>query len=414
MMSSSLNSRMEGWQKNKIYVHLGYTLHKILILLQKIQINDVKLNKFIEAVIHTTIELLKGITINVFCSWAEVEIIHIFNQITYLQIIQVKCNGHLLQRIIANEAYAVTNHFRNSKAANVKELIQILASVAQKPKSIGELIQEADQNTMICKVNLGGPHQHRWYAALLNTKIFENKNAFNCVRKYSFLCNLDDVVHILNVCLEINTPESKNLALKCASSLSTPDLIIACARFFYGHGLANAITTNTNIESELILLFNKAKEDTNKELLKPILLLFLQDPEIVVKYILTEVIEDRLSWRLFIDIFKDTKEMLNVEGLFHKIVLKTLWSVQLSSKNCINFMNFLNLLLYSECYTWNKLMSNIIFPYLDKNQDDYETIAQIFIIMKVSLYGVNRNVVLYSPQSVASKKCGRIFGSWTP
>lgn len=267
----------------------------------------------------------------------------------------------------------------------MKELIQILASVAQRPKSIGELIQEADQHTMICKVNLGGSHQHRWFAALLNTKIFENRNAINCVRKYSFLCNLDDVNRVLNICTEVNAPESKSLALKCASSLNAPDLIIACARFLYGHGLSKAITMNTNIEAELIILFNKAEEETSKSLLKPILLLFLQNPEVVTKYMLTEVIEGRSSWRLFIDIFKETKELLNVEGLFSKLILETLQVFQLSSKNYINFMNFLNLLLYSECYTWNKLMSSILYPCIEKYKEDYEAITQIYIVMKASL-----------------------------
>lgn len=74
IMLSSLNSAMESWKKNKIYIHLGYTLQKTLILLQNLQFADEKLIKFMDAVIHTTIELLKGITINVFCSWAEVKI----------------------------------------------------------------------------------------------------------------------------------------------------------------------------------------------------------------------------------------------------------------------------------------------------------------------------------------------------
>lgn len=47
----------------------------------------------------------------------------------------------------------------------------MLTYIAQKPKSLQELIQSADIQTIVMKVNQAGNDQKKWFTALLNTQV---------------------------------------------------------------------------------------------------------------------------------------------------------------------------------------------------------------------------------------------------
>lgn len=69
-------SILQQWNKRRIYEHMGLTFFKLLKLMRICPIG----NEFYKKIVMTLTEgltcVLKAITINVYCTWAEVIIIH--------------------------------------------------------------------------------------------------------------------------------------------------------------------------------------------------------------------------------------------------------------------------------------------------------------------------------------------------
>lgn len=56
----------------QIYQHMGFTLLSLFELLLSCDKENINLRKFIENLLKTCCTIIKNVTINVFCSWAEV------------------------------------------------------------------------------------------------------------------------------------------------------------------------------------------------------------------------------------------------------------------------------------------------------------------------------------------------------
>lgn len=64
----------------------------------------------------------------------------------------------------------------------------MLKSIARKPKTIAERIQEADSSMMVKMVDEAGEHQILWFRALLNMQLLSDVKVIECVERYqSFL-----------------------------------------------------------------------------------------------------------------------------------------------------------------------------------------------------------------------------------
>lgn len=64
----------------------------------------------------------------------------------------------------------------------------MLKSIARKPKTIAERIQEADSSTIVKMVDDAGEHQILWFRALLNMQALSDVKVIECVERYqSFL-----------------------------------------------------------------------------------------------------------------------------------------------------------------------------------------------------------------------------------
>lgn len=84
--------------------------------------------------------------------------------------------------MVASSAYLVVEKYQNNKLAT--ELVTMLKSIARRPKTIAERIQEADVSTIIKMVDDAGEHQILWFRALLNTQTLSDVKVIECVERY--------------------------------------------------------------------------------------------------------------------------------------------------------------------------------------------------------------------------------------
>lgn len=293
----------------------------------------------------------------------------------------MKCNDEVLQIIIGEKAYAITEKYQ--KVEYVKDLVQMLVSIAKKPKSISEMIQEADSITMIDRIYKNDSNQKLWFNALLNTQIFNNKKTMNCIEEWSHLCNLTNVDRILDMTATVKTEKTKKLALKCADNLCIEDLTIACTRYFFKHGLHNAL--HSDISTEITSLFNKSSESTMQALTKQILLLCLQSPHQVVDILLVECLKSTVYTTFLKEVFAITRDLLQIEQLLFSSLKKMLSTeYALNSDNITNYTALFNILFETNCITWEKFIDSYLLSYVEEHGNDLENLLQHFSLIKVS------------------------------
>lgn len=350
-------------KKLELYKHMGITLIKLLELLYICDHTLETTEKFLQLLVESTCSIMMSVTLNVFCVWAE-----------------VKYDEEVLQIIIAEKAYAITEKYQ--KVESVKDLLQMLVSISKKPKTITEMIQEADNITMISKIYRNDLNQKQWFNALLNTQIMNDKKSMNCIEELSHLCDLTNVDRILDINAAFKTDKINELALKCANNLCVEDLTIACTRYFFKHGLHNAL--DKDISADITFLLNQSSNGSSDVLTKHILLLYLQNPHQVVDIMLMECLKSKMYSTLLRGVFGIMRDLLQVEQLLYTSLEKLLATdYVLSSDNITNYTTLFNILFETNCITWEKFIDTHLMSYLEDNSEDLEKLLPHYTFLKV-------------------------------
>ncbi|CAG9827894.1 unnamed protein product [Diabrotica balteata] len=218
-----------------------------------------------------------------------------------------------LQMLISNKGYLVLERYQ--KLPESKDLVAVLGSLAKKPKSITEQIHEADIGKMINKINKTDRDQIHWFKALIRTQIFENEESAKCVKKWYHLCDEEDVSQLLNWCVQKKTPQSVELTVKCLSTLDLEKLTAVATTYFYKNKFIKLQASD--VAKTLRSLLNKAKEDSDVEndLAKDILILFMQQPVIVLPYLYEECIKNSFYTNVLKKTFEVLKDIIKIDNI---------------------------------------------------------------------------------------------------
>ncbi|CAH0552693.1 unnamed protein product [Brassicogethes aeneus] len=340
------SDKMKTWKVEKIYEHMGYSLIKLFDLLLYCEKDNILHRQFLENILKTSCAILKNVTIDVYCTWAEIEE-----------------DDQSLQNKIAIQGYSVLESFQKYSAA--KELVTILANLARKPKSLSEQIHEADLKTTIKKVNKEDADQKYWFKALLNTQVFKDKDTIECAKKWAHLSSADDVSRLLDLSVLGCDDNGKELIIKCASVLSAEDLILTITRHFYKNGSNHIL--NDNINNQMVLLFNKFKRMEKDGCIKDIALLVLQNPKQLFAYIYKECIKDQYYSELLKECFISLKEISQIEKIGFNIFNEIYNESSLNEQNVNNFAVLLNMLLDIKYFTDNTVVTQFFYVHLNTN-----------------------------------------------
>ncbi|CAH1100977.1 unnamed protein product [Psylliodes chrysocephalus] len=369
---SGINSdQLKNLNQDKIYKHMGFCLLTLFELLLQCDKNCLSLKKFITYVIKTCSAIIQNVTLNVFCTWAEINI-----------------DDEILQIAVANKAYLVLQTYQ--KYPEASELISMLGILARKPKSLTEQIYEADINTIIKKINKKDQDQTSWFRALLKTQIFENKKALECVRTWSHLCNENDVSVLLNWCIKLHTEESVSVFIRCASNLTLEELKIVATSHFYKNKFLNLATTD--VEENLTRMLNKFKEDADMEndLTKDVLILFIQQPEVVLSYLYKECLKNNFYLKILTGTFDSIKEIVKIIDMGSNVFLNVARDNAPNSNNLNNYIELLKTLNEIHYFTNDDILLKILNSmlnkcYCDKLLEELDLVLQMFLGISLPL-----------------------------
>ncbi|XP_072394292.1 uncharacterized protein [Diabrotica undecimpunctata] len=295
-LSGMYTNQIKDWKKVKIYNHMGHCLLAFFQLLLRCDENLTLLRQFLENVMRFCTFIIKNVTVDVFISWAETDV-----------------DDENLQMLISNKGYLVLERYQ--KLSESKDLVAVLGSLAKKPKSITEQIHEADIGKMINKINKMDRDQINWFKALIRTQIFENEESAKCVKKWHHLCDKEDVSQLLNWCVQKKTPQSVELTVKCLSTLDLEKLTAVATTYFYKNKFIKL--QSSDVAKTLRSLLNKAKEDSDVEndLAKEILILFMQQPVIVLPFLYEECIKNSFYTNVLKKTFEVLKDIIKIDNI---------------------------------------------------------------------------------------------------
>ncbi|GJQ82021.1 hypothetical protein Trydic_g6898 [Trypoxylus dichotomus] len=351
---------VEGWKRLRIYEHMGYTLLYLLKLLEDCQVDNDILFKIIDDLINTVCCVMNAVTVDVFCAWAELQ--H---------------SNETLQIVIAEKSYHTIEKYKKYEPA--KPLIQMLSSIAKKPKTLNELIHEASITTMVTKIDENVEHRNKWFTALLNTQVFQNKEAKDCVKRWTNLCTIEDLERLLSLSVNHKDDEEVvDIIIKCTSFFDEKNLAVLMTRFFYQYGLKNCLKSK-NTQPQLIITLNKLEKNSNKEFVKDILLLLLQDPELVLTALLKAVAKSDVLLDSLEDTLKLIAHIMVIENVFSRILKGLLEETKIDSRNVKNYERIFKIIAEASQL---KLERFFLIPLMNEYLTDerYSELSYIFQI----------------------------------
>lgn len=283
----------------------------------------------------------------------------------HLNKLQIEQEDQQLQTLIASSAYLTIEKYQKYKPAN--ELIQMLSTIARKPKSLQELLQHADARTMISMIEKCDGNQKQWFHALTNTHIFDSEESMACLEKYCYLCTQDDIDRLLNMSTNYSSPKTRKLTLKCVSYLPLNELIVVTTRYFHKFGIINNLDDG-NIRSQLVLALNIIKNvnSINDSFTSKIVLLLLQNSQEVLKHLYQECLKNSVYSLCLKELFLAVKEIILIQSLAISTLTSVLKSIEISSENTSQIVQLLNILLETDCITHEEFIGKMIVPFLEQ------------------------------------------------
>lgn len=260
----------------------------------------------------------------------------------------------------------------------------MLAPIAQKPKTISEQILCADTPTIVSMINKGDANQKQWFQSLLNSQVFNNEESMECVERWANLCVLEDVTRLLSMALRAKNSKASKIAAKCAATLETDDLVLAITRYFHENGLSS---TEENIQQDLVVLFNKIEHKSQEdEFTKSLHLLLLKNPKQTLAFIFGECLKRSFCSKNLRTVFPTLIEVARIDEIGTKILIKVISENELTTKNCKNYVIFLNVLIDVNFYKIEQILELFLLQLLldGSANEDYQTIKFVLEITNVS------------------------------
>ncbi|XP_076260599.1 uncharacterized protein LOC143196632 isoform X2 [Rhynchophorus ferrugineus] len=350
-LTGLFSDQVKKMKMEQIYQHMGFTLLNLLDFLLSIDKETCTLKKLLEPVFSITCNVVKSITLDVFCEWAEVEY-----------------EEQPLQTVIAGKAYLVIEKYQKSKLAS--ELISLLGNIARKPKTVIEQIQEADIDTIIKKVNTKDENQKQWFKAMLNTRVFNDPKVVQCLSQWWDLCDESDVDRLLNLQLP-NNEKHRELIIQCAKNINVCDLKGVLTIYFYRH----KFVWKEDIQREVTKLFNQAQNTFTDDNLKTILLMILRNAYQFFTFFFETVLKAPLEqYRQVLEVAND---ILKIDNIGLNIILKLLEEKTPSSLNVDKYFNLFNMLIDCKLYTWDFIVLNMLIPLTDQYKLSADYIGEL-------------------------------------
>ncbi|KAG5892312.1 hypothetical protein JTB14_023492 [Gonioctena quinquepunctata] len=375
-LSGMYSDQIKNMKAVQIYQHMGYCLLYLFELLLYCNKDCLSLKKFVRNVFRTCCTLVRNVTINVFCAWAE-----------------IKEEDEALQNIISSRAYLVTEKYQKQDEA--KELISMLGPIARKPLTLTELIHKADVPTMIKKINKVDQNQKNWFKALLATNIFKDEEAVKCVEKWCQLCSEDDVSLLLDSCVDTKNLRHKKLAIKCVATLPTENLILVAVRHFYKHKFVNMISEG--IEEALALMFNKLGDKGSaraEELTADLILLLFQSPELVLGFIYTECLKNAFYTACLKPTFLAIHEIGKINNIGVSVLLGVVEKNIPNSQNVNKYVELFRVLVETGYFSNDMVLLKVLYPlvkrfYEGNSLEELSCTLQIILGGNITIYVLN-------------------------
>ncbi|CAG9772403.1 unnamed protein product [Ceutorhynchus assimilis] len=342
-LTSYTRDQAKSMKISKVYRDMGFSLLKLLDFLLYMDENNKVLQILLASIVSIACDIIKSVTLEVFCSWVEVEY-----------------ESEPLQAVIAHKAYLVKEKYQGNKIAS--ELTGMLCSIARKPKPIAEQILDANIPTMIKMVDQNDEYQKLWFRALLNTPVFLNKLSLACIERWWNICDESCLNSLLKYPLP-GEPEKRQLIIKCTSNLNSEDL----SRYLYMHFNREHFKWKEIIDNQLILIFNKSQQNISEEDLKQILLLILQNAKAFFKHFYETAFKRSSELIKVFDLIKHIAEVNNI-GL--EVLMEVLNENVPSSDNLNNYIQLFDTMIKSHYYTYELLVTNVILTLIEKFKNE--------------------------------------------
>lgn len=237
---------------------------------------------------------------------------------------------------------------------------------------------------MIMKIEQSPTNRSKWFTALLNTQVFQNQEARACVKRWANLCTTEDLERLLSLSVNHkNDEEVVNIVIKCATFFAEENLAILITRFFYQYGLKNCLRS-ANTTQQLTITLNKIEKSSNKEPIKDILLLLLQDPELVLTALFKAAIKSDVVFDSLEATFNIISQIMVIENVFSKILIKILEENRFDSKNVKNYERLFKIIAdASQLKLERFFLIPLINDYLKNGK--YDELSYAFHIYSVSV-----------------------------
>ncbi|XP_066154686.1 uncharacterized protein [Euwallacea fornicatus] len=351
-------NQLESIKTQKIYHQIGFTLLQLLELLLYIEEKKNIPNNFGVPFIGTSCILMECVTLDVFCSWVEINYHH-------------QC----LQIVIAEKAYLVSEKYLKHKEAS--ELISMLSNIARKPKTIAELIQDADIPTIIHMVDEKDEHQMLWFRSLFNMSIFNVPAIVKCIERWYELIDDNTFAKMLSQPLP-KDPKHRQLIIKCALHMPLENLTKVLTTYF----IRDKFEWKEDITEQLITTFNQLHDNITDKELGDMLLLLLQNAAEFFRHLYLAGFKRSSN---LVRIFEFLKEISKVEQIGVNVLMDVLHISPPSSENVTNYVQLFRVLLNTQYFSWNFMVHNIIFSLLKQYQNE-DTLEEFICCLQILRY----------------------------
>lgn len=274
----------------------------------------------------------------------------------------------------------------------------MLECIAKEPLPLKDQILQADDETIVKMVGKADANQKLWFRGLLTNRVLSNKIVLKCIDQYYKLCEMQDVQRLLALNIDAKDDEMRRLIVKCASTLDEAELAMVILRHFAKIGFANMLE-NSATNEQLILLLNKMQQNnsTDKEFIKNILLLFLQNPMHVLVSLYGECVKNTVYTTFLHHLFDVLKNTLSINSMGLNALSESLERYPVSNQNMQQYSHLLKLLLETECINYDKLMVTLIVPNLQTacREENFQTIEPIVNLCNVSKIQTENAFLVY-------------------
>lgn len=319
-----------------------------------------RIQKCNEALLDRCKELVMGVSVDVFCAWSE------FDE-----------NGSSMQEVIGELCYMLRIQLLSINLIALHPVVEMIRQISRKPADIQEIVNNADTNTIIEKIN-NNISRESWVRAVINKhNICHDVNLVQHLINNVQILNDAESRRLFNLCINYLFDYRDNvhvqmLALKAFQCCSTPTKQDILEQRFSNKSLFSIAPQRTpELINAITETFNKFIANENVDL-SEVLCVFLRSPPVVYIKIFELATENSHQTEIMFKSILLLKSFSNhyFSNETEPCVIKTAQSMLEKCKGAEatrqNLIKFICLLKDAEIIPKAKLLIMIITPYLHK------------------------------------------------